>query len=291
MVVITLEKCPLSLCGDLTKWLQEISSGVYVGQVSARVRDELWRRVCDESKSGRATMVFSAHNDQHLNYRAHNTTWEPIDFDGIKLMMRPSPARVKALGNKRLGWSRASQYSKAKGRRRSGGLTAPEEYVVFDIETTGFDVDKDQIIEIGAVKVQASEPEEHFHVLVRIEQSLPEEIVELTGITDEVLASEGISLEEAIEGFLEFVDDYVVVAHRASFDCEFVQVACEECELDDFDNEAFDTIDLAKRVLPDVPNYRLGTLLSLLNLENEIPHRAKSDADATLRLYRKLIEM
>lgn len=125
MVVITLEKCPLSLCGDLNKWLQEISPGVYVGQVSARVRDELWRRVCDESKSGRATMVFSAHNDQHLNYRVHNTTWEPIDFDGIKLMMRPSPARVKALGNKRLGWSRASQYSKAKGRRRSGGLTAP----------------------------------------------------------------------------------------------------------------------------------------------------------------------
>ena len=64
MVVITLEKCPLALRGDLTKWLQEISLGVYVGQVSARVRDKLWQRVCEESKNGRATMVYSARNEQ-----------------------------------------------------------------------------------------------------------------------------------------------------------------------------------------------------------------------------------
>lgn len=291
MVVITLEKCPLSLRGDLTKWLQEISLGVYVGRVSARVRDELWKRVCEESKSGRATMVFSARNDQHLNFRVHNTSWEPIDFDGIKLMMRPSPARVNALGKKRMGWSRASQYSKAKSRRGSCRLAGPEEYVVFDIETTGLDADKDQIIEIGAVKVREAEPEEHFHVLVTSGRQLPSKVVELTGITDEMLAKEGIPLEEAIQEFLEFVDDFVVVAHHASFDCEFIQVACEECDLDDFDNESIDTIDLAKSKLPDAPNYRLNTLLDLLNLENEIPHRAKSDADATLRLYRKLNEM
>lgn len=97
MVVITLEKCPLALRGDLTKWLQEISLGVYVGQVSARVRDRLWQRVCEESKSGRATMVYSARNEQHLNFRVHNTSWEPIEYDGLKLMMRPSPARTKLL--------------------------------------------------------------------------------------------------------------------------------------------------------------------------------------------------
>lgn len=73
MIVVVLEKCPLALRGDLTKWLQEISLGVYVGRVSARVRDELWNRICKECKTGRATMVFSARNEQHLNYRVHNT--------------------------------------------------------------------------------------------------------------------------------------------------------------------------------------------------------------------------
>ena len=90
MVVITLEKCPISLRGDLTKWLQEISLGVYVGQVSARVRDRLWERICEESKSGRATMVFSTRNEQRFDFRVHNTIWRPVDFDGLKLMMRPS---------------------------------------------------------------------------------------------------------------------------------------------------------------------------------------------------------
>lgn len=68
MVVVVLEKCPLALRDDLTKWLQEISLGVYVGRVSARVRDELWKRICEECKGGRATMVFSARNEQHFDY-------------------------------------------------------------------------------------------------------------------------------------------------------------------------------------------------------------------------------
>lgn len=84
MVVVVLEKCPLSLRGDLSKWLQEISPGVYAGHVSARVRDKLWERVCEEAKSGRATMVFSARNEQHMDFRVHNTLWEPIDFDGFE---------------------------------------------------------------------------------------------------------------------------------------------------------------------------------------------------------------
>ena len=90
MIVVTLSDCPARLRGDLTKWLIEINTGVYVGQVSARVRDELWDRICEHVKDGRATMVFSARNEQGLQFRVHNTTWEPVDFDGITLMRRPA---------------------------------------------------------------------------------------------------------------------------------------------------------------------------------------------------------
>lgn len=118
MVVISLTECPASLRGDLTKWLLEINPGVYVGRVSARVRDNLWKRVRDAIKSGKATMVYTARNEQHLDFRIHNAEWEPIDFDGIKLLLRPSPSRVKNLGGLRLGYSNAGKYRAAKKRGR-----------------------------------------------------------------------------------------------------------------------------------------------------------------------------
>ena len=114
MVVLTLNNCPASLRGDITKWLVEINAGVYVGRVSARVRDLLWERVCDSIKQGSATMVYSTKNEQHMDFRVHNNQWEPIDFDGIKLVLRPSVARVKKQSSLRLGYSKASKYRNAK---------------------------------------------------------------------------------------------------------------------------------------------------------------------------------
>jgi CRISPR-associated protein Cas2 len=118
MVVLSLSSCPNALKGDLTKWLLEITPGVYVGQVSSRVRDNLWDRVCRLIKNGKATMVYSARNEQHLAFRVHGSDWEPIDFEGIELVLRPSPARVKELGGLRLGYSKASKYRKRKRMNR-----------------------------------------------------------------------------------------------------------------------------------------------------------------------------
>jgi len=116
MIVISLTECPISLRGDITKWLLEINPGVFVGRVSARVRDNLWDRICDATKAGKATMVYSARNEQHLDFKVYNAEWEPIDFDGLKLILRPSPARIKKLGSLRLGYSNASKYRAAKRR-------------------------------------------------------------------------------------------------------------------------------------------------------------------------------
>ena len=75
--------CPPRLRGDLSKWLQEVNTGVYVGNVSARVRDALWERVCENLKNGRATMVFSANNEQRMDFRVHNTSWKPVDYERL----------------------------------------------------------------------------------------------------------------------------------------------------------------------------------------------------------------
>jgi len=89
VTVIVLTAVPPSLRGVLTRWLFEIAPGVFVGRVSARVRDLLWERIVDGIGRGRAILVHSARNEQRLAFRVHGHDWKPVDFDGLMLMERP----------------------------------------------------------------------------------------------------------------------------------------------------------------------------------------------------------
>ena len=202
MIVIMLSDCPPKVRGDLSKWLCEINTGVFVGNVSSRVREEVWQRICENIKSGQATMVFSAPGEQKMDFRVHNTTWEPVDLDGIKLMRRPLPTArtVKASEKETQGVkSRAEQLyiadRMAKARSRK---MFQEGYVVLDIETTGTSLEKDEIIEIGALKVESGAVTEEFSMLTRINGEIPVEIQKLTGITEQELQSMGRPLEEVL---------------------------------------------------------------------------------------------
>lgn len=106
MVVLVLTACPAGLRGHVTRWLLEISAGVFVGKVTVRVRDELWNRVVEHVKQGRAIMVFSRRGDQGLDFRIHRHEWEPVDLDGVRLIRRPSAARAEP---RKTGWSLASK--------------------------------------------------------------------------------------------------------------------------------------------------------------------------------------
>lgn len=117
MIVITLTDCPPSLRGDLSKWLIEINTGVFVGKASARVRDNLWKRVKENVKNGRATMVYSTNNEQRMDFRIHNSQNQIIDFDGLKLVMKPSVSRTKQLAEKRRGFSKAAQRRMGQKRK------------------------------------------------------------------------------------------------------------------------------------------------------------------------------
>lgn len=114
MVVIVLTACPAGLRGYLTRWLLEISAGVFVGRVNSRVRDQLWLQVVALAKDGRALMVFSARNEQGLDFRVHRHDWEPVDYDGLKLIMRPTAPPSDGAGGLRKGWSKASRYRRGQ---------------------------------------------------------------------------------------------------------------------------------------------------------------------------------
>lgn len=293
MIVITLTNCPPALRGDLTKWLQEINTGVYVGQVSARVRDEIWQRIRENTKSGRATMVFNVNNEQRMDFRVHNSRWEPIDFDGLKLMLRPSPARAKTQSELPAGFSKAARMRNARkvSRRKRGSKPLPETYIVVDVETTGLSAIEHEIIEIGAIIVSERQIKAEYHALVKANANIPPAIESLTGLSDELLSQEGRELGEVLTEFLAFAGDFPVVSHNADFDYGFLRSACERCGLPLFSNQCVDTLALARRLVDDAKNYKLETLIDYFGIEANGLHHSVEDCMSIKQLYEKLIEL
>lgn len=94
MTIIVLTAVPAGLRGHLTRWLMEIAPGVFVGKVSSRVRDQLWLIVQDMIGNGRGLLVHTARNEQGFTFHNCGHAWEPIDIEGITLMLRPSAMRT-----------------------------------------------------------------------------------------------------------------------------------------------------------------------------------------------------
>lgn len=117
LVVLILTAVPAGLRGHVTLWLLEIAPGVFVGSVPRRVRDELWARVVELLREGRALMVESARNEQRLEFRVHGHDWEPVDFDGLELIRRPS-APSSRYGGSKTGWSKASRLRRSSRTRK-----------------------------------------------------------------------------------------------------------------------------------------------------------------------------
>ncbi|MGV9690525.1 type I-E CRISPR-associated endoribonuclease Cas2e [Streptomyces sp. NPDC003444] len=116
MTVIVLTNCPAGLRGFLTRWLLEISAGVFIGNPSARIRDILWHEVQQYAGQGRALLAHTTNNEQGYTFRTLDHAWHPIDHEGITLIHRPSPDTPAAPSSSasKPGWSKASK------RRRFG---------------------------------------------------------------------------------------------------------------------------------------------------------------------------
>jgi CRISPR-associated protein Cas2 len=106
VTVIVLAACPVGLRGHLTRWLLEISPGVFVGTVNVRVRSLMWTRVTEMVKNGRAIMVHAADNEQGLAFKVHAHDWIPVDFEGINLILRPNTTHPTPTTT---GWSNATK--------------------------------------------------------------------------------------------------------------------------------------------------------------------------------------
>lgn len=158
-------------------------------------------------------------------------------------------------------------------------------FVVFDVETTGLIPDKNEITEIGAVKIVKGEITESFQTLCKPHQSISAEITKLTGIDDELVANEHAP-EEVIGDFLLFSGNSIMVGYNVNFDYQFIQITAQKIDKK-FDNEFRDCMGDAKAKL-FLPNYKLGTVVDHLGVNLNNAHRALHDATATAEAFLKL---
>lgn len=220
MVVITISCCPPKLRGDLTKWLIEIDTGVYVGNLNARIRDAVWDRICENIKNGRASMAYSTNNEQKLDFRIHNTDWEPVDYDGIRLVRHN--INNNSDNEKYRQTSKANiQHINSLSQKKKKSFEQTESYVVIDIETTGL-ADDDEIIEIGALRIENGQPVDSYSALVKCRKTISKEITELTGITKEEINERELPVEKALEDFLNFCGNDELLGHNISFDLKYL---------------------------------------------------------------------
>jgi DNA polymerase-3 subunit alpha (Gram-positive type) len=153
--------------------------------------------------------------------------------------------------------------------------TLDDEIVCFDIETTGLHSDRDYITEIGAVVLKNGEIGERYNTFVKPEKPIPREVVELTGITDQMVA-DAPSQSEALNAFLDWVGQRPLAAHNADFDMGFLRVGCQRMGRD-FPNASIDTLILSQNLLPDLGKYKLDIVANRLNLPEFNHHRACDD--------------
>lgn len=177
---------------------------------------------------------------------------------------------------------------KSKRELKGKSLTAIlPDYTVLDIETTGLDPSFDEIIEVSAIRVRGNSVCDTFSSLVKPASPVDDFIVELTGITNEMLDT-APTISDVFPRFIQFVGDDVIVGHNVNFDINFLYDTSSILSLAPFKNDFIDTMRLSRKLFPEAKNHKLGTLAQLFNIPQPVSHRSAADCDTTNSIYRHI---
>lgn len=164
----------------------------------------------------------------------------------------------------------------------------PDNYVVFDLETTGLNVERNKIIEIGALRISnrtglATVNAATFDTLIKIKGKVPDKITEITGISTDMLNAEGIPIEDALKEFMHFAQGLPLVAFNAKFDIAFLDVALQKADLPPRTNPSICALELARKAWPGKNSYKLTELTK--SITDVGAHRALADCQRALIVF------
>ena len=165
----------------------------------------------------------------------------------------------------------------------------PSDYTVVDLETTGLSPTSDSIIEFAAVKVRDGLVVDQYSTLINPETPICRKVTMLSGITDEMLQDAPL-IEAVLPECIQFIGLDIIVGHNISFDLSFLQPAAHALGLS-LDNDYVDTLQLSRRLCPELENHKLCTLQQHFGVKNPEAHRALSDCLCTHGCYQKLREL
>lgn len=162
-------------------------------------------------------------------------------------------------------------------------------YCVLDLETTGLSFRTEKITEVGIMKIKNGEVLDEFSCFVNPEKPIPQRVVEVTNITDDMV-KDAETIDKVFPKILEFVGDSVLVAHNADFDIGFLKYNAKELGYS-LENTYIDTLRLAKDLFPDYKKYKLGIIAENLGIKVEVAHRALDDVDTTVKVFNVMLNM
>ena len=162
------------------------------------------------------------------------------------------------------------------------------EYCVLDLETTGLSFRTEKITEVGIIKIKNGEVIDEFECFVNPEKPIPQEVVEVTHITDDMV-KDAETIDKVIPKIIDFIGDSVLVAHNADFDIGFLKHNFAEYGYE-LNNTYIDTLRLAKVIFPDMKKYKLGIIADNLGIEVVVAHRALDDVKTLVSVFNVMIE-
>jgi len=163
--------------------------------------------------------------------------------------------------------------------------------VVFDTETTGLDTSNDDIVQIAAIEIIEGKPGRTFEVFINTDKDISES-EKIHNISKEYLDEHSVNKKSALSEFLKFIDGDTVVAHNLEYDYDILNSNLFREGLDVVSDEIqlYDSIDITKRLYPNLPKYKLEFLLSTLNIEGDNSHNALDDVRATVNLLTHCVD-
>lgn len=162
-------------------------------------------------------------------------------------------------------------------------------FIAFDLETTGIVPGVDQIVEIGAVRFMDGQPTDIFVTLVNPMRPIPAAASAVNGITDAMVKDQPL-IQDLMTAFAEFCGDDPIVAHNAHFDAQFLTSDIKKHEISGPRGVVLDTLPIARKVFPGLPNYKLATLVQHLKIQASEYHRAQADATSCGLLFFEMMK-